>query len=287
MFALDFITPKLLLIFALCCGLVLLAVFLFALLFRPSPPELPPAVVFPEETRIVVPEQVSGTPFFAPQMTHEASESRRLRDEHAALLTSIPPTPTPGSDDPELLEQAEALDLVALSNSGGGIPIEPDELDNWHDPERGLHFYREERGDWTSVLLRDSHPYRELLYYEFYPAGVVNFHDGSMLPVIGSMLSDEASKLLPDLGSPTSAINQVFSSRLGWELVSPEEPVIAVWTRFDFSSDGLLYEYAIGGVLELELRSHPQGEDEDPLLYLAPYRFRGPVVLEVLGVEAN
>ena len=49
------------------------------------------------EPEIVVPLEISGTPVFMPPLTREASELRRVSEEHSRLLTSLPPTPKPTS----------------------------------------------------------------------------------------------------------------------------------------------------------------------------------------------
>ena len=100
--------------------------------------------------------------------TREASEARRLRDEHARLRESIP-TVTP--EPTETVEEVSRRELVRVLDNPGGIPVGPGVDEMWFDPERGLFFYRSRGGDWTPRLVRDNHTHRLLFYHEGYPGG--------------------------------------------------------------------------------------------------------------------
>ncbi len=236
---------------------------------RPVAPAFP--VVFPLNT----PVAVSTPPF---PLTREAEELRRLREEHAALIASIPPTPEPAPT----LTVAEVSSLVSarVRAHPEGVPFSPRVEEGWFDPERGLEFHRDEGGDWTPRNVRESHSHRDLFYYGEYPDSIPNFSDGSIHPLLSRELAFEASAVLPFLGDPTPAMINAFSRDLGWELRDSPGPVVNLWTTFVVRREGLFYSYAVGGVMLLGVSS--VGEGEELVEFVGPGRWIGPVVVERL-----
>ena len=227
---------------------------------------------------VLLPTEVAVAPVYSPALTHDASELQRIMAEHSRLLTSLPPTlgptftPTP--------EEAQ-LDAAALvSNNPAGIPYPTRELQNWFDPELGLDFYRPEGGDWTGRGLRNSHPYRELFYFEEYPSGIPNFDDRSIYNSIARELAMGAADVLPVLGDPSTEVVQTFSRRLGWAIRDPSLPVVNVWTTFEFLDGQVTSVYAVGGVLRMRLGTRTAGVGSPALEYLTPGDFVGPVVVQ-------
>ena len=231
---------------------------------------------------IVVPVEVAGTPVFMPALTRDASELRRVAEEHARLLTSLPPTPEPT---PTLTaEQLSGRAGVEVSSNPGGIVYPTPELTNWFDRSQGLEFYRPEGGDWTPDHVRENHPFRELFYYEHYPETVPNFDDDSMNLPIARRLLKGASDVLPILANADSSVSRVLARRVGWEVRGGALPMVNVWTTFEYSGGDALHVYAIGGVLQFEVRSYqgPVGPEDSPVDYLVPFDFVGPVVVQRL-----
>lgn len=235
---------------------------------------------------VSVPVEVARTPVHMPALTHEASERQRIAAEHARLLTSLPPSPGP---DPTLTVQDEQRSAALLVvDNPGGVPVPVRELEEWFDPELGLSFWRETGGDWTSADVRGNHPYAPLFYYKDYPAGVLNFADGSMRERLARELSYGASEVLEQLGEPTPRVVRAFARRLGWELRPGGQPVINVWTTFDFRSARAVHVYAVGGVLRMEVVSRSSANGGQPEVeYLRPGSFVGPVVVERLETRVE
>ena len=234
---------------------------------------------------IRVPVELVGTPVFIPAMTHEADQLRRVAAQHAALLTSIPPTPvlTPTLTVAQLKESSFLG--VTAEEAGEGIEVEVPVV-GWFDPDEGLLFYRGSGGDWTGRSVRDSHPYSRFLYFDGYPSDVASFANGSLYEEVARDLAFGASEVVPWLGSPTPEIVRTFMRDLGWELLPGGEPYINVWTTFEFLTQGAMHTYAVGGVMRLDLVSRPQAGDQT-LDYLVPGPFVGPVVVERLGVRRS
>ena len=174
----------------------------------------PPEPVSPLVTAFPLPTDAPPVRVVPPvQLTKEATELRRLRDEHAALIASIPPTPelTPTLTTAERSERASAR----VRAHPEGVPLPPPVGEDWFDPERGLEFYRDEGGDWTSRRVREGHSHRELFYYGRYPDSIPNFADGSIYWALSREMVFEAVAVLPLLGDPTPAMIHAFSPALG------------------------------------------------------------------------
>ena len=211
-------------------------------------------------------------------LTHEASELRRIRDEHAALIRSIPPTP---EATPTLTPAERSLVAMArVRRHPEGVPVPPRVGEDWFNPELGLEFYRDSGGDWTPRRVRESHPHRDLLYFSNYPESVPNFTAGSIDDHLARELVFEAVAVLPLLGEPTPAMVGAFSRRLGWELRDSPEPVVNLWATFVVQRGGLSQVYAVGGVMRLGVSS--TGEGEELMEYVTPGPWLGPVVVERL-----
>ena len=212
-------------------------------------------------------------------LTREASELRRIREEHQRLIASMPEDPemtvTPG---PVELQEAAIAKIV---DSPEGLPAPAPVGADWFDPRVGLSFYRQSGGDWTSRRVRESHTHRNLFYYQGYPEGVVNFGDESIFQPLAQELVFEATRVLPVLGEPTLAMVDAFRRDLGWELLNAPAPVVNVWTTFVLKTGGEVHRYAVGGVMRLGVGY--LGEGELRLEYLTPGEWVGPVVVERLG----
>lgn len=232
---------------------------------------------------LVFPEEIVPTAVIAPALTHDASELRRIAAEHSRLLTSLPPTPTPTLPPEALREEGVAASGLNLD----GSPLPAPELAAWFDPSVGLDFYREEGGDWTLREVRASHPYRELFYYDSYPEEVGNFADESIYPALARRLAAEAVEVLPSLGAVSDVMVSAFSQRLGWSIRDESGPVINVWTTFTVYDRNVASRYAVGGVMLLETRVWGGGDGEEPLEFLAPGGFAGPVVVQRTATEVS
>lgn len=260
--------------------LVLLAsAALYLFLFREDSGDPGPGY---SDLPLVFPEEAAPAAVTAPALTHDASELRRIAAEHSRLLTSLPPTPAPTpTGPPEVLRE----DAASAANPGGA-PLPALELADWFDAAAGLDFYREEGGDWTLRDLRESHPYRELFYYDDYPEEVKNFADGSVYPGLARRLAAESVEVLPSLGAVSDTMVSAFSRRLGWSIRHESLPVINVWTTFTVYDRGVASRYAVGGVMALEALVWNGGTGE-PLEFLAPGGFVGPVVVQRAATEAG
>ena len=211
-------------------------------------------------------------------LTREASELRRIRDEHSALIASIPPTPAPT---PTLT--ASELSVVATARvriHPDGLPVPPRVGEDWFNPDVGLDFYRESGDDWTPRLVRQSHSYRDIFYFSNYPDSVPNFSDRSIHRHLARELVFEAVSVLPLLGEPTPAMIDSFSRDLGWELRDSPEPVVNLWTTFSVQRERQSHVFAVGGVMRMGVSS--TGEGESLMEYVTPGSWVGPVVVERL-----
>ena len=247
-------------------------------------------VVFDFPEPVVLPTEVAATPVFVPALTHDASELERVVEEHARLLTSLPPTPGQSPTAVPLEDRVSAA--LEIANNPSGVPYATPELENWFDPVKGLEFYRPEGGDWSRAGLRADHPYSELFYYEDYPSDVVNFVDESVYEALGRRLALGAADVLPNLGAPSPAVVRVFSRRLGWELRHEALPVINVWSTFEFVEGEVVSVYAVGGVMQMELASRTLSDASSEggavvLEYLVPGSFIGPVVVQRVATRAG
>ena len=217
----------------------------------------------------------------------EARELRRIRDEHAALIASIPPPPEPT---PTLTAAGRsALVSARVRQHPKGVPVPLPVGEDWFDPSLGLDFYRDSGGDWTAREVRENHSHRDLFYYVDYPESVANFADRSIHGLLAREMVFEAVSVLPLLGHPTPAMIDAFSRDLGWELRDSPRPAVNLWTTFTVRREGQFYVYAVGGVMLMGVSSSGEkvgkddGENEDNLVeYVTPGRWIGPVVVERL-----
>ena len=211
-------------------------------------------------------------------MTAETLELRRVRDEHQRLIasmpTELPPTPTLTA------EEREVVAVARVMAHPDGIPLRPGPDGTWFNPERGLTFYRSNGGDWTPRRVRESHSHRKLFYFENYPDGVVNFHDGSMQKELARELAFEAAGVMLVIGEVTPAMVRSLSDNIGWELRDSEGPVVNIWTRFTLLESGEAHVFAVGGVMRFGVSSIGSGDDLMEQLVLGPWI--GPVVVERL-----
>ncbi len=214
-------------------------------------------------------------------LTKEAEELRRLRQQHGELIKSLPAEPTEAPT-PTLRERQRRAGVVVIEHPEG-VPVGPEVVEEWFNPTVGLSFYREEGGDWTSRKLRESHTHRRLFYFGGYPAGVRNFQDGSIFPVLARELGFEAVRALPLLGEVTPGLVDSFTRGIGWEVRDAPGVVINVWSEFEFKSRKEVHRYVAGGVMEMRVKGMVDGDEK--LEYLEFSRWVGPVVVERLPSE--
>ena len=210
-------------------------------------------------------------------LTRDASELRRLRDEHGGLIASIPATEEPAT--PTAVERQEAA-LARVMEYPDGEPVGRGPDEDWFDLEEGLVFYRDNGGDWTARRVRESHSHRDLFYYKLYPDTVPNFRDKTIYGALARELAFEAHEVMPVLGDPTPAVVRSFARNLGWELRDTVGPVVNLWTTFTLVRDGEDHRFAVGGVMRLGVAEVGKGEDR--LEYLTVGEWIGPVVVERL-----
>ena len=212
-------------------------------------------------------------------LTRQASELRRLREEHLRLIESIPPTPgvTPTLT---VVERQVVADAKIVAHPEG-IPVPPSVDENWFNPDLGLTFYRNAGGDWTARRVREKHTHRTLFFYGDYPDEIVNFADKSIYPELAREMVFEATRVLPVLGDPTPTMVEIFTRQLGWELRDSSRPVVNLWSTFVVSEQGESHVYAIGGVMLMGVGF--MGEGDNRLEYVTPGRWLGPVIVERLG----
>ena len=235
-----------------------------------------PVVFFPDP---VARPSGNAAPTLAPvPLTKRAEELRRVREQHADLIRSIPPTPEPT---PTLtVAERSAAASARVRAHPEGIPISPRVGEDWFDPAMGLAFYRDSGDDWTGRRVRENHTHRELFYYGGYPDSIPNFSDRSIYLMLSRELAFEAVSSLPLLGDPTPAMISAFSRNLGWELRDSPEPAVNLWTTFTVRREGEFHTYAVGGVMLMGMAW--TGEGEGVLEYVTLGRWIGPVVVERL-----
>ncbi len=236
------------------------------------------------ELLLDVPARASGVgpeeaAFQSIPLTKQASELRRLRDEHVKLIESIPPTP--GATPTLTVVEQQVVASAKIIAHPDGIPVPPSVDENWFNPNLGLTFYRNAGGDWTARRVRETHTHRNLFFYGDYPDTVLNFGDKSIYPELAREMVFEATRVLPILGEPTPAMVDIFTKQLGWELRDSSRPVVNLWSTFVVSTEGEHHVYSIGGVMLMGVGS--VGEGEDRLEYVTPGRWLGPVIVERLG----
>ena len=239
--------------------------------------EVPTPVVFFPDAAVLPRGDVA--PGLAPvPLTKRAEELRRVREQHAELIRSIPPTsePTPTLTAAERSAAASAR----VRAYPEGAPIPPRVGEDWFDPAAGLAFYRDSGGDWTGRRVRETHTHRELFYYGEYPDSISNFSDRSIYQMISRELAFEAASSLPLLGDPTPAMIGAFSRNLGWELRDSSEPAVNLWTTFTVRREGEFHTYAVGGVMLMGMAW--TGEGDGVVEYVTLGRWIGPVVVERL-----
>ena len=224
-----------------------------------------------------------GLPYFRNwsqlPLTRQASELRRLRDEHLKLIESIPPTP--GATPTFTVVEQQVVANAKIIAHPEGIPGPPSVDENWFNPALGLAFYRNSGGDWTARRVRETHTHRNLFFYDDYPDAVPNFGDKSIYRSLAREMGFEATRVLPLLGEPTPAMVDIFTKHLGWELMDSSRPVVNLWSTFIISEKGEHHVYSIGGVMLMGVGA--VGEGEDRLEYVTPGRWLGPVIVERLG----
>ena len=210
----------------------------------------------------------------------EAEELRRLRAEHSSLIASVVtptpdvPTPTPG---PEVRHDVAVARVLAWPD---GLPAEGPVDEDWFNPTEGVPFVRDGSGDWTPGRVRENHTHRALFYYDRYPPGVLNFHDGGMQREVAREMVFEMVRVLPLVDDPTPEMVDLFALRMGWELRDSPDPAVNFWTSFVYVKDSVEHEFVVAGVMLMDVGS--TGEGEDAWEFLAPGRWIGPVVVERL-----
>lgn len=236
-----------------------------------------------EPTVVVVPADRGGVVVSAaemavmvPALTHEASERRRIREEHEGLIRSLPPSPepTPTLDARERQKSVGAR----LAGHGGGLPPAVEVLEGWFDPDVGLSFARRSGGDWTSRVVRENHGYRGLVYFEGYPEGIPNFYDGSLQKYLARELAFGAWRVMPMLGEPTPVLVDIIAGSIGWEVRNAPGAVVNVWSDFVLVRDEEEHRLVLGGVMRMSVMSH--GEGDGRMDYLVPGSWIGSVVVE-------
>ena len=237
-------------------------------------PEGPPRS--PEEFYRSGPREAGVQPV---ALTRDASELRRVREEHRGLIASIPdtPGPTPTLTAGQLSDRA----LARVIANPDGAPPAPDVDEDWFDPEQGLTFYRDSGGDWTPRRVREAHPYRHLFYHRDYPEGVVSFSDESIHRGLARELAFAGIRVMPMLEDPSPGMIDALTRSLGWEARDSPGPVINVWASFGLVEGGSIQSFAVGGVMRMGVRS--KGEGNDMFQYLVPGEWVGSVVVERLG----
>ena len=226
--------------------------------------------------------EVDGVTYRVPDLTREAEVLREAFSHDATLIASIPTlTPTVAAT---VVGPGGTPVVALLSEHPEGIPVAKDvEGLDWFETDKGLHFYRDSGGDWTPPEVRGASPYRSLVEYGGYPEGVSNFADGSIVYELAVKLAFGMVEVRPAFGTPTPAMVAALSRDLGWELVDVDEvPALRLWTNFTFrTADDAEYEYAVGGVMVMQLGELPDGAQ-----YLIPGEFVEPgVVLQRLDVS--
>ena len=231
----------------------------------------------PVEQQVV---EIMGTRVYSPQLTHEASEVRRVASEHQTLIASIPTEPPPLEATPAALATQEALSFRLWESDEGGLPVTPFPSEDWFDPDRGLYFWRDQGGDWTTGQTRNSNPLWSFVVYDEYPDGVINFADGSMQDAIARKMGYEMVAVNPRMGSPTPAMIVVLRRNMGWEFREDASDKANVWSSFMMQEGNYVREFRVGGVLDFGLLPLPGGEGD----YLSVGEFVPPFIVEA-GAE--
>ena len=246
---------------------------------RDAPQILPDQPQDPARVDQPVPQILPGGPgILAVALTREASELRRVREEHERLIASIP-TPAPDTPTPSKQERQDKA-MARVFDHPDGVPSSPSYDRDWFDPDKGLTFYRDSGGDWTARKVREGHTHRGVFYYDNYPDGVLNFPDESIYPALARELAFAAADVMPLLGDPTPAMVKTFSDNLGWEIRDSPEPLLNIWTKFTFEMEREDHTFAVGGVMLMGVSSI--GEGASRLQYVEPGHWVGSVVVERL-----
>ncbi len=201
---------------------------------------------------------------------------RRVRDEHARLIASIP-TPTP-------IPTIAAAEIASRYLLDGEVP---DPLPGLAaDPALGVWWYRASAGDWTPSRMREANPYAPLFDTDGLAPQHANFANGGLQETISQLLADELVKIDPEFEYTVTRLVLPMRDRLGWEFVSPDLPVVRLWTSFTYigPQDVVPVEYRMGGVLAFGVAEHRDPATGD-VLYQYPVvsHWIGPVLLENAG----
>ena len=213
------------------------------------------------------------------ELTRSAAELRRRRDEMSAIVAAMPATKeavaTPDAEDRHQLASARVAGAMR------GEVEDPVNHEDWFSPERGVYFYRNSGGDWTTARKRREHPYSSLFYYDGYDASVMNFENGSMQRELARRLTFEVAALMPVLGEPSPEIVDLVERKLGWSIRDEEQPIVNVWSAFVLEPYGDQGQaFAIGGVMRLQVLRG--GDGDEWYEYLVPGSWLGNVALERL-----
>ena len=205
--------------------------------------------------------------------TAQARDLRRLREEHSALIASIPtPTPFP-TIAPAAVASGYLLDNIPLPTSEPLVT----------EPRLGVWWYRHAGGDWTTNRIRDLNPYYPLFYDIQVDRRYATFQNGGLQNEIARLLVDEVVMQLPEVSDRASLLITPIGDRLGWEFVNAEVPVVRLWSRFIYSGPDHLapIELRVGGVLAFTIADHRDVTTGD-VLYQYPVitNWLGPVLLE-------
>ena len=211
-------------------------------------------------------------------LTREAVELRRIRDEHAALIASIPPTPGPT---PTLTVVDRSLVASArVRHYPEGVPVPSRVGEDWFDPGVGLEFYRDSGDDWTSRSVRESHrtgisstSRSTLTRFPISSTGV------STTTCPGSWCLNRSCSCRSWASRPSDG-QFVFPGSWAGNCGTPREPVINLWTTFTVRRDGAFHTYAVAGVMMMGVSS--SGDGETLMEYVTLGTWRGPVVVERL-----
>lgn len=208
--------------------------------------------------------------------TAQALELRRVRDEHSRLIASIPtPTPIP------TISAAEIASRYLLDGDA------PDPLPGLAaDPSLGVWWYRTSPGDWTASRMREANPYTPLFAATDLRPQHGNFENGGLQETIAQLMGDELVRIEPEFQHTVSRLVLPMADRLGWEFVSPDLPVVRLWTSFTYigPEDVVPVEYRMGGVLAFGVAEHRDPATGD-VLYQYPVvsHWIGPVLVENAG----
>ncbi len=205
--------------------------------------------------------------------TAQAMDLRRLREEHSALIASIPTaTPFP------TLAPAGVVSGYLLDN----VPL-PTAEPLVTEPRLGVWWYRHAGGDWTTNRLRDLNPYYPLFYDVHVDRRYATFHNEGLQNEISRLLVDDVVVQLPEIADRASSLIAPLGDRLGWEFVNAEVPVVRVWSRFTYAGPDSLtpIELRVGGVLAFTVADHRDAQTGD-VVYQYPLiaGWLGPVLLE-------